>query len=383
MSKKDDNIILTMTGPMERSKINTDMFILSSDNSSSLMYVYQSLLYTNTKYCYPAMNPYYIKPLKNNLSPKRLHFYNDFTKTDGFFMIDYISISNHKVLSDFLNLDFNNFDNYFIWFTKFFLSFWDFLSTSDKKKYKASEFYTFDNIYTLAQKYFEPIKKQLLEYQKTFRDFVDYTYNFNNLEKLKNLSLQQRFFVFFKSKSNKLSKIINNYSLNEYFNFQIQPGYKETDEKKLLNLFKNHEADVTNFDRIITDNIFTALYIEFYKIIQYQNEIIKRCKNCGKYFITDIKSNQLYCDNLYNDTQTCKDIGNQLAQKRKEQNEYVYGKYRKIYSKKAMLVKRNPDISSYKEDYEKWKQQAKAFMNDIRNEKKTYEDFDKWLDKNN
>ena len=47
-----------------------------------------------------------------------------------------------------------------------------------------------------------------------------------------------------------------------------------------------------------------------------------------------------------------------------------------------MLVKRNPDISSYREDYEKWKQKAKIFMNDIRNEKKTYEDFDKWLDKN-
>jgi len=47
-----------------------------------------------------------------------------------------------------------------------------------------------------------------------------------------------------------------------------------------------------------------------------------------------------------------------------------------------MLVKRNPDIEVYKKDYEKWKQEAKKFMNEIRNEMKSYDEFDKWLDKN-
>ena len=38
--------------------------------------------------------------------------------------------------------------------------------------------------------------------------------------------------------------------------------------------------------------------------------------------------------------------------------------------------------SFYKKDYEKWKQEAKKFMNEIRNEMKSYDEFDKWLDKN-
>ena len=59
-----------------------------------------------------------------------------------------------------------------------------------------------------------------------------------------------------------------------------------------------------------------------------------------------------------------------------------FGKYRKIYAKKAMLVKRNPDIEVYKKDYENWKKEAKEFMDAIRSEKKTYEDFDKWLNNN-
>ena len=59
-----------------------------------------------------------------------------------------------------------------------------------------------------------------------------------------------------------------------------------------------------------------------------------------------------------------------------------YGKYRKIYAKKAMLVNRNPDIEVYKIDYENWKKEAKEFMDAIRSEKKTYKEFDKWLEEN-
>ena len=79
---------------------------------------------------------------------------------------------------------------------------------------------------------------------------------------------------------------------------------------------------------------------------------------------------------------TCKEFGIKTSQKRKENEEPVYGKYRTIYARKAMLVKRNPDIKSYKTNYEKWKKEAKQFMQDIKDGKKTYEEFDEWLDKN-
>ena len=68
--------------------------------------------------------------------------------------------------------------------------------------------------------------------------------------------------------------------------------------------------------------------------------------------------------------------------KRKENEEPVYGKYRQIYAKKAMAVKRNPDIEYYKTNYEKWKKEAKQFVNDVKSGKKTYTEFDGWLDEN-
>ena len=66
----------------------------------------------------------------------------------------------------------------------------------------------------------------------------------------------------------------------------------------------------------------------------------------------------------------------------KENEEPVYGKYRQIYAKKAMAVKRNPDIEYYKTNYEKWKKEAKEFINAIKAHKKSYGEFDEWLDKN-
>ena len=54
-----------------------------------------------------------------------------------------------------------------------------------------------------------------------------------------------------------------------------------------------------------------------------------------------------------------------------------------MYSKKAMLVKRNPDIESYKTEYENWKKEAQKYREKLKKEEITNEEFEKWLDSNN
>lgn len=61
---------------------------------------------------------------------------------------------------------------------------------------------------------------------------------------------------------------------------------------------------------------------------------------------------------------------------RKKNDNSVYQKYRSIYDKKAMMVKRNADISFYKINYEKCKKQSKEFIQDIKNGNKIYDEFD-------
>jgi len=46
------------------------------------------------------------------------------------------------------------------------------------------------------------------------------------------------------------------------------------------------------------------------------------------------------------------------------------------------VVRRNPDIKVYKKNYENWKKEDKEIMDAIRSEKKTYKEFDKWLEEN-
>ena len=47
-----------------------------------------------------------------------------------------------------------------------------------------------------------------------------------------------------------------------------------------------------------------------------------------------------------------------------------------------MLVKRNPDIKSYKTEYEKWKKEAQEYRDKLKKEEITNEEFEKWLDNN-
>ena len=69
--------------------------------------------------------------------------------------------------------------------------------------------------------------------------------------------------------------------------------------------------------------------------------------------------------------------------KKKEDDNPVYQKYRGIYAKKAMNARRNSDIDSVQEKYEKWKKETSEFLDDIEKGTKTYEEFHEWLDKNN
>ncbi len=129
-----------------------------------------------------------------------------------------------------------------------------------------------------------------------------------------------------------------------------------------------------------TDNLYTAFYIMLYNIISIKDWYVKICGNCGKYFITP-KATVAYCDRIVEGELTCRDVGIKGQQKRKGEKEPVYKKYRQMYAQKAMTIKRNPDLPSYKTKYEKWKKEARQFIKDIKNGKKTYNEFDKWLEK--
>lgn len=317
--------------------------------------------------------------------PKKLHYYELGELSNcHFFIKDHFSIYDRGTnLIDFLNTNFSNFDEYFVWFTKFFTSYIKYFEKSDIENLKIDKSYSYDEIENLGQKYFKLIKRDAIKVQRIYSEFVDYIFNKHPLENSRTMTNQMRFYIYYTSHFKILKPYVTDFKIDDAFNYKIFPEYFETSEDKLLEFFTTgqHFADVYAETNATSSSVYTILYITLFKFVEENNFIIKKCKNCSKYFITD-NPRVNYCNNLFKGKQTCRDIGNQIAQRIKQENDKVYGKYRKMYSKKAMLVKRNPDIEVYKKDYENWKKEAKKFMDDIKNEKKTYEEFDKWLDEN-
>lgn len=55
-------------------------------------------------------------------------------------------------------------------------------------------------------------------------------------------------------------------------------------------------------------DIVSMLALEIYQI-NYHKIKITKCRNCGRYFIPQIRSDEIYCDRLFKNGKTCKDVG--------------------------------------------------------------------------
>lgn len=347
--------------------------------------------------------------------PDNVLFIHDIEKMDLDLIIDcdYKKMALGDNLTGFLNLNFNNFDDFFKFFCTFIFIYLDKIPKTQLSKIFKGFNKNIIHIGTnkplhiankvllkqCAETFYETEKEYLIKMQLLFKNFVDYVFNNDRKKKLSKLNNAQRFYIF-QNITEDLREIsedyICDYSLNfsftdEDFMHELFSKIKEgisnplSDEDFLINTMTkndpNGEKIVSNKYDFKTNNLFTYFYIVLYHIVLNDVDYIKKCQVCGKYFFSD-KNNTLYCNGKYAEDITCKEYGIKTSQKRKENEEPVYGKYRQIYAKKAMAVKRNPDIEYYKINYEKWKKEAKQFVNDVKSGKKTYNEFDEWLDKN-
>ena len=391
---------------------NTRKVNLSAQNKEKLV----DELYKKTKVKRKddSFNEIFLSLIDKNVPPipENLLFVRNIEKVD----LDLILNSEYRKMAlgdnliEFLNLDFNNFDDFFKFFCTFFFIYLDKIPQEQLIKI----FKKFDkNIINMgtnkpihiankellkqfAESFYETEKDSLIKRQLLFRNFVDYVFNNNREKRLNKLSNAQRFYIF-QNITKDLKEISEDYICDYSLNFsftdkdfmnellcEIQKGISNplSDENFLINTMTkndpNSEKIVGNKYNFKTNNLSAYFYIILYHIVLNDIDYIKKCQVCGKYFFSD-KNTTLYCNGNYSDGITCKEYGIKTSQKRKENEEPVYGKYRQIYAKKAMAVKRNPDIECYKTNYEKWKKEAKEFISDIKSGKKSYDEFDRWL----
>ena len=122
-----------------------------------------------------------------------------------------------------------------------------------------------------------------------------------------------------------------------------------------------------------------AILEELSKIPNYP---IKKCQNCGMYFIPTSKTDEVYCDYPKENSKTCRELGAfQSYTERLKQNKAM-GEYRRNYKRLFAQVKKNKGNKELAKEFEIWKKQAKEKINLMKKGILTEDEVYQWVLKN-
>jgi hypothetical protein len=150
------------------------------------------------------------------------------------------------------------------------------------------------------------------------------------------------------------------------------------DIKDLKNIYK--DCIVSIEDETSMESLDNVCLTSFLNMVKTET-VIKKCGNCGKYFIPLLRSDTIYCDRQapQDNVKTCQEYGSYKAWSDNLKNDEVAGKHRNTYMKLQLLVKRNPDMTSHKNKFEEYKRLSKQWKLDVKNGVKSKEDYLKWI----
>ena len=211
---------------------------------------------------------------------------------------------------------------------------------------------------------------------------IEYIFNMNNLEEIKDLTPLQRFQVMTNSdvSSKSLKKIDNDKVRINLSAFEILRDYsnypmRQNETQRIVS-----KANVSSSYFIECTDIIQALLIELLEIAKLNIEI-KKCRNCGKFFVPDNRSDEIYCSNIYENGKTCKEIGHFKVQQKLIQENDDLRIYRNVYQKLLLRTRRNPSNTKYAREFEFFKDDNNKWRENISKGKCTEKEYVDWLKK--
>lgn len=117
------------------------------------------------------------------------------------------------------------------------------------------------------------------------------------------------------------------------------------------------------------------------ELLTYKSSFrIQRCQNCGKYFIPKTAHPTLFCDEIYQNNSTCKQIGSELRHQKTLEKDSILQEYRKRYQNLASEASKS-DNPIIKQMYEDYKKEGLIMRKNYIKNKITEEKFKKWINK--
>ncbi len=281
-------------------------------------------------------------------------------------------------LCDFINTDFENIDSFKTFIKKYGINF--FLNLTDIKysdfPVPAEEYEkSFDII-------FNEYKYTLVSFRQDIMLDIEYIFNINNLEETKDLTSLQRFQIMTNSDlgSKSLNYIDNNKIKINLSAFEILREYssypmRQDETQRIVN-----KANISSSYFIECTDIIQTLLMELLEIAKIDIEI-KKCRNCGKFFVPNNRSDEIYCSNIFENGKTCKEIGHFKVQQKMMQENDNLRIYRNVYQKLLLRTRRNPSNVQYAKDFEFFKDENNKWRENISKGIATEKDYLEWLKK--
>jgi hypothetical protein len=110
--------------------------------------------------------------------------------------------------------------------------------------------------------------------------------------------------------------------------------------------------------------------------------LIRKCGNCGRYFVPRNRSDTLYCEgnSPQDPTRTCRQYNSEHLWYDRLKSDGELKLCRNIASAKQMLAKRNPKNVGYAEDLKRFREESKQWKEDYLAGRKSREEFREWLE---
>ena len=281
-------------------------------------------------------------------------------------------------LCDFLNTDFDSYESTKNFVDKYSIATIAELSNVDIYRYYDKKDYD-DMIINVSK----DISADLKRIQKYFLKDIEYIFNINELEELNNLSSAKRLYILRGSK--KSSNILKLYDSNkiklEFNNYGDFTNFSLTSENDAQEIAAHVNEDTLSPYTFTCKNIIQSFIIELFELALSDTIEIKKCKNCGKFFVPDNRSDEIYCSNIYENGKTCKDVGHFRTQQKLMKENDDLRIYRNVYQKLLLRTRRNPENSQYEKDFQTFKEKNAELKEKVTNEELTQEEYMIWLNK--
>lgn len=304
---------------------------------------------------------------KYNKKHKNYEFYNKFEK-----------IKLGVQLCDFINTDFHSFES-----NKAFIDKYSVVGIGKLANLPIYRYYNENEYLDMLQDIVNHSADKLEKYKKALIEDITYIYNLNDLEELSDLSPAQRLHIL--RGSEKTSAVLKLYNVKDlkvqFNNFGDFTHFSVTKEEDAQESAKYVNKEFLSSYCFTCTNIIQSLIIELLEIATTENIEIKKCKNCGKYFVPDNRSDEIYCSNIYENGKTCKEVGHFRTQQKLMQLNDDLRIYRNVYQKLLLRTRRNPDNDKYEKEFQKFKNKNIELKEKINNGEITQEEYMEWLNK--